>query len=195
MDMKRDFWNGTLERTNREYLSRFRRLIRLREPLVVFIDDTLLKDVNTIVYENRSPDIYTLIIPINRMFLYKNIYAWSLINREKEIMESVQYTSLLLPHLRHLPEHNIPEYTIMNHAKIDFVNYVISHIYNEQYERYSWIDFGYLHQNNLVPKSPFHSDLLSNNTITYMVLEPPTVKDGIYINICIYMHMYIYLYK
>jgi hypothetical protein len=194
MDMKRDFWNGTLERTNREYLSRFRRLIRLREPLVVFIDDTLLKDVNTIVYENRSPDIYTLIIPINRMFLYENIYAWSLINREKEIMESVQYTSLLLPHLRHLPEHNIPEYTIMNHAKIDFVNYVISHIYNEQYERYSWIDFGYLHQNNLVPKNPFRSDLLSNNTITYMVLEPPTVKDG-KINICIYMHMYIYLYK
>jgi len=178
MDMKRDFWNGTLERTNREYLSRFRRLMRLREPLVVFIDDTLLKEVNTIVYEDRPPGVYTLIIPIDRMFLYENIYSWSLINREKEIMESIQYRSLLPPHLRHLPEHNIPEYTLMNHAKIDFINYVISHIHNEQYDRYVWIDFGYLHQDNLVPKKPFRTDFLSNNTITYMALKRPTRKDG-----------------
>jgi hypothetical protein len=178
MDMKRDFWNGTLRRTNREYLSRFRRLIKLREPLVIFIDDTLLSEVNVIVSENRPPGIYTLIIPINRIFLYENIYAWGLVKREKEIMESLQFRSLLPAHLKHLPEHNVPEYTIMNHGKIDFVNYVISYIHSDQYERYSWIDFGYLHHNSLIPKNPFRTDLLSNNTITYMVLEQPDINDG-----------------
>lgn len=193
IDMKRDFWNGTLKRTNLEYLSRFRRLISLREAIVIFIDDTLLSEVNKIVSENRPHGVYTLIIPINKKFLYENIFAWRLINREKEIMESSQFRLLLPPHLRHLPEHNIPEYTIMNHAKIDFVNYVISYIHapivsekkeslsgynNQQYEHYSWIDFGYLHRNTLIPKNPFRTHLLSNNTITYMVLDKLNKKDG-----------------
>ena len=235
-------------------------------------------------------------------------------------MQSTEYRHLLPDKLKNLPEHNVPEYTIMNHAKIDFVNYVITHIHttpykpetsaitdfspitpiapispissispvppiyamspdnfssqqassgndknvkngmqyeknetnnknekntnnrknhqeendkksesdisqkshnsllngrlnsptssppnpnpihnpnpnpihnpirnpnpelnsliSRQYERYSWVDFGYLHSDQFTPRNPFRSHILSKSTVTYMILENLTPRDG-----------------
>jgi Bacterial protein of unknown function (HtrL_YibB) len=128
VDLNRDRWNDS-RRTNEEYLTRFRRLAGLREPMVIFIDDRLLKPVLEISSTHRPRGIYTEIVPINETFLRKHLYAWSLLKREREIMNSREYFDLVPPFLRHLPEHTVPEYTILNHAKIDFINFVINHMH------------------------------------------------------------------
>ena len=78
-------------RGNDEYLTRFKRLVRLPEPMVIFIDGTLLSEISKIVSELRPHGIYTLIIPINNYFLIHNIYAWKLLEREKEIIINRYY--------------------------------------------------------------------------------------------------------
>ena len=223
MDLKRDKWSDS-PRENNEYLIRFKRLVRLPEPMVIFIDGTLLSEISKIVSELRPHGIYTLIIPINNYFLIHNIYAWKLLEREKEIMNSKEYKSFLPGKLKNLPEHNVPEYTIINHAKIDFINYVISYVHstsedhiksdggnsdnnidlngtninlnsdtnighgtnsaidNTRYERYTWIDFGYIHGDFLSPKKSFRTHILSKTSVTYMTLKTLDPKDGIPMN-------------
>ena len=128
MDIDRYKWIDS-KRSNEEYLKRFTRLIRVPEPMVIFIDKRLFHNVTTIVEEYRPRGIYTTIIPIDFNFLEKYIYTWKLLEIERSIMNSTKYLEKVPQHLRHLPEHSIPEYTLINHAKIDFVNFVIAHIH------------------------------------------------------------------
>ena len=183
---------------------RFRRLVSsVFEPLVIFIDDRHLQQVTQIIMETRPRTLYTAIVPINTSFLVKYIHAWSLLPRERELMTSDVYLRQVPLSLRHLPEHTVPSYTLINHAKIDFVMFVIIHLHGrhdhshghsnhngsthqhttrdavggwlsstQRYDRYSWIDFGYLHADHLMPQGPFRPHLLAPSNITYMTLRP-----------------------
>ena len=180
------------------------------EPLVILIDDRHLPQVAQIVLELRPRALYTVIVPINASFLAKYIHAWSLLERERSLMASEAYLQQVPLSLRHLPEHTVPSYTLINHAKIDFVMFVITHMHGKhgrghnnnnnnnnnvitkptvsdpgllssasalssvsvRYQRYSWIDFGYLHADHLMPQGPFRPHLLASDNITYMTLRP-----------------------
>lgn len=170
---------------------RFRRLVSsVFEPLVIFIDDRHLQQVTHIVMETRPRALYTAIVPINTSFLVKYIHAWKFLPRERDIMTSNAYLRQVPMSLRHLPEHTVPSYTLINHAKIDFVMFVITHLHGRHdighghdkyhqplpmdvgYDRYSWIDFGYLHADHFMPQGPFRPHLLASDNITYMTLRP-----------------------
>ena len=97
------------------------------------------------------------------------------------------------PDKRHLLEHTVPEYTLINHAKVDFVNFAITHLHRHHhpgphadafagprllYRRYSWIDFGYLHGEQYRPQGPFRAHVLAPHTVTYMTLRPLEPADA-----------------
>ena len=172
--------------------------------MVILIDDRHLLQVTQLVLDLRPRTIYTAIVPINSSFLGRYVHAWSLLERERDLMVSDAYLRQVPPSLRHLPEHTVPSYTLINHAKIDFIMFVINHLHGRQnnhgsrghsnnniikkptvenpglspasesprYQRYSWIDFGYLHADHFMPQGPFRPHLLSPDNITYMTLRP-----------------------
>lgn len=172
-DIGRGEWeNNPFKRTNTKYFDYFERFVRFPQPLLIFIDETLLENVTNLVATHRQ-GILTWIIPINETFLLENMRMWSLIEKEKEIMSSPKY-QMMIKHRIHHPEHNNPRYTLINHAKVDFMIYGIHWLENKNFhfKRYSWIDFGYFHETYFRPKSfTLHLDeLLPNQNITYFIM-------------------------
>lgn len=179
LDLKRNTWSG-FQRGVDGYLGNFERLLSIGTPLVVYIDEALMDRVLQLVQTTRSkhPHVYVEVVPINRQFLQKNIYAWSLLEREKEIMASVAYQQLV-GHRQVHPEHSIPEYNMVNHAKIDLVVYTMDVLHQPKpYDRYGWVDFGYCHNNSVVPRNPIQLSRLDGSCITMMTHAPLEQADG-----------------
>jgi hypothetical protein len=227
--------------------------------------------------------VYTEVILINDAFLNKNIYAWSLMKKEAAVMRSEPFKALVAAGKKDPsppPERIVPEYTLINHAKIDFIVYVLQTLHgwtpreagrilsqrngtsgigssgastvataktsgergrilrgagakamdknvltssarasptastNNTYpslpttvsgsssnnnsndkgndnsttnstssvggpfDRYTWVDFGYLETDCFVPRRAFRSSALDPNTITYMVRQQLETRDG-----------------
>jgi hypothetical protein len=102
-----------------------------------------------------------------------NIYAYQQLPREREIMGSSVFQALVSDRL-HYPECSQPEYTIMQHAKIDFVNYVIEHQLQPT-AYYAWTDFGYFQDAKRIPRRPLDInkfDLTRVNFQAMAELEP-----------------------
>lgn len=181
-DIGRSKWKS-FRRRDALYFSRFEKLVELQEPLVAFVDERFLELALQILRKKRSKHVYTLIVSINEMFLKSHSHMWSLREREREIMNSELYKTSLSLKYKDSPEHNIPEYTLINHAKIDFVLFVIQHIHQSiRFERYSWIDFGYIQHDCFSPQQQPQRTKLDANTVTYMVVNDfdETDKDPLY---------------
>jgi hypothetical protein len=210
-DIGRAKWvNNPFQRSNEKYIEHFRRFLTLKydDPLIIFIDNSMLNPVTQLIKEYRS-HYYTLIIPINERFLEQHIWAWKQLEKETSIMNSEQYKQLIAHRIHH-PEHHNPKYTLVNHAKIDFVVWALdmvkqkhqmlrmlgkqgSQVKNgdgmknkEEFERYSWIDFGYLHQLHYLPQTQCHSSLIpdyGSELTPLRPVEPPTaLKSASYTN-------------
>ena len=71
----------------------------------------------------------------------------------------------VIHHRSQCPETHIPEYTCINHAKIDFIKYTIENIvYDTTY--FGWVDFGYIRKTTDMPGDrTFQHELLKNNYV------------------------------
>ena len=134
LDSGRDKWSS-FNRSIDQYFNNFKPYLKMNHDMVVFMDDKhieafklLCKDCNHIT-----------VIPINREWMQKHIYAYSLLPKETEIMAS-DYFKNLVKHRLHHPECCKPEYTMMTHSKIDFVVHVTNLV---KYDYYAWTDFGF----------------------------------------------------
>jgi hypothetical protein len=146
-DIGREKWEQ-FSRSLDKYMENFIPLLKLFDrattsrELIIFIDERHLEKVEKLVRENIRKELLEYcvrIIPISERFLTQNIPVWSRLKREEEIMNSSEYQTLF-SHRLNYPEQKYPKYTLINHAKIDFVNYAI----NISFSRYfCWLDFGY----------------------------------------------------
>ncbi len=178
-DIGRGSWKSKFTRSVDRYFLYFDRFVAFPEPLVVFMDEQHVDRLVEVVQLSR-PNYLTIIIPITENFLVTHIWSWSLLPREREIMNSPAYKAKIAHRISH-PEHHNPRYTLINHAKIDFVNYVIEEFPKvfpkrfhpiEGVNRYSWIDFGYLHDISYIPKKNYlHLEMLSPSNITYFIMS------------------------
>jgi hypothetical protein len=139
-DLNRETWTK-YERSLDHYFNSFVPLIKLlrKEPeesyLVVFIDKKHRLRLDEIIGD--TPNI--TVIDIDEKYLEEHIPIWKRIDEEKRIMETIEYKELISHRIEH-PEHNNPQYTMINHAKIDFIINAMDII---DYQYMTWIDFGY----------------------------------------------------
>lgn len=169
-DIGRSDWNSQFTRKSQEYIESFRLFLNYDHAMIIYIDsryfDTLSKMVGCSPYPKNKR-----VVSIDEAWMKENIWAWSRLDREREIMSSDFYRSLI-PHriAARYPENVNPEYTIITHSKVDFVcNAIDSDMIST--EMVVWVDFGYFHnktQEKHIPLNRFD----------------PTKMDYTKINLC-----------
>jgi hypothetical protein len=164
LDIGRETWNNNdFKRTPKFYIESFLTYLKYPYKMVCYIDEKYLSRVLE-TYES-SPYKNKVFIPINKDWLSRNIYAWSLIENDRIILNSDTYKNFLKNRLpimypdgvpetgvrEHLcPENIYPEYNVINHCKIDFIMNAIENNHINTYFT-GWTDFGYF--------STYHSDV------------------------------------
>lgn len=175
-DIGREKWKLHPRSVN-EYLISFLFFKHFNYKMIVFIDDHYYNKLIS-YYGNLTSNI--TFIPINIEWLNENIWAWSRYEKEKELMNSDYYKSLIPERInQHYPENTIPEYTILTHSKIDFVNYVIdNNLTNDQH--LAFVDFGYFHNKmdeRFIPKDVIDINKLDLDKINLCAIKCVEQKD------------------
>ena len=92
------------------YINSFLHYLNLDYKMIVFVDDRYIDII--LKYYNKSKYSNKIFIPIDEEWLKKNIYTWSLLEKETHIINN--------------SEKNNPKYNIINHSKTDFITYAIN---------------------------------------------------------------------
>lgn len=175
LDLNRENW-GKYERSVEHYFNSFVPLIQLLRKesdgsyLVVFIDNRHRSRIDEIVGDTKN----VIIIDIDDNYLQQNIPIWNTLNEESRIMETPEYKELIAHRIEH-PEHNNARYTMINHAKIDFLVKAFD-IVNCEY--FAWIDFGYFGQDTKrVPVHLLDINKFDLEKINYTLVHPIDDRD------------------
>lgn len=173
LDLEREKWTH-FTRTFEEYFISFLPLVDLVSmdsncQLVLFIDEKRVEKVKSCI---TSTNIF--VIDINKQWMKSNSVLWNRLDRESEIMNLDRFKKLI-SHRIHCPETTNPNYTLINHAKIDFVNYAINLFDNFNY--FCWVDFGYFSKRENIPQALINIDKLDKNRINYTLINPIDDND------------------
>lgn len=171
LDINRNEWkdfNRNIEKYF-EYFSPFINMFLEKGEMIVFMDTKHLKK-----FENMISNTKIKCIPIDEDFMVKNIHVWKFLEKETEIMNSLEYKKFLHTKMS-FPENTKPKYTLINHAKIDFVN-CASFLTNAEY--LCWVDFGYFQKKSNIPQNFIDLNKLKRDKINYQLLNPLTETDG-----------------
>jgi hypothetical protein len=174
LDIERENWQN-FRRTFDDYFRDFTPLIDMFKNynnyhLVVFIDKKHSERVRQ--YVNSLKNI--TIVDIDEEYLQTNSVLWQRLPRETEIMNSDAYKKIV-SHRLAFPENTNPRYTLINHAKIDFVN-LAAKMVTDQY--FCWVDFGYFSKLENIPKRPLDIDRLDKTKINYTLINPISILDS-----------------
>lgn len=175
LDLNRENWKS-FSRGFDKYFSDFLPYVELfknntseEHELMVFIDKKHFERVN-----KACKGVSNIrVIPIDRNFLSTISPLWQRLDKEREVMESGNYKSLI-PHRLNFPEHYNPEYTLINHAKIDIIMYA-TRFTDSRY--FCWSDFGYFSYPERIPKRLIDIELLDKERINYTLISEPTDED------------------
>lgn len=164
-DINREQWNGFSKNMINDYLITFGEYLKYDYRIIVYIDKRYYDKLISMYEINQNVIIYT----IDENWLKENIWAWSKLEREREIMNSIEYKSLVMDRiLIGYPENTKPEYTIITHSKIDIINYAIEND-TIDCEYYMWVDFGYFQNRTSEKYMPnsgkINMDLLNLDTV------------------------------
>ena len=163
-DINRHLWRH-YGRTNEEYFECFMRLANsIKYTLIVYVDN-YIKDELISKYSFASNIIFRDMTTVDT-FLNKYV------STDKAIMNSEIYKNKIPVDRKLNPEHCFSEYNLINHSKINFVK--DSQIHYPNYEYYSWIDFGYVKNNDSIPRNINLS--LIPKKITYHCIRQPTYR-------------------
>lgn len=165
LDIGRESWK-TFSRSFEKYFSAFSILLNLckkeKQRLVVYIDENVGEKINE---ENKES--FVTFLKINKKFLNIISPLWKKLKKEEEIMFSENFQNLI-KHRNHCPETFSPEYTLINHAKIDFLNY--TSIF-EPADIFVWVDFGFFSERYSVPDRLLDMKMINTDTINYFCLS------------------------
>jgi hypothetical protein len=175
-DINRNNWT-TFRRSFDDYLRHFEPFINLFDKdkcgddiMVIFIDKKCEQNLKDKLTENTRIQL----IGIDETFM-NELPMWKTIEREREIMNDSSFKIILGK--RHIfPEHNYPEYTLINHCKIDLICYLINlNIIEQSY--YAWVDFGFFKVQEHIPKNLININNFNLETINYTCINEIDTKD------------------
>jgi GR25 family glycosyltransferase involved in LPS biosynthesis len=173
-DINRENWKNKFSRTFDDYLSTFRPFITLfdknfcgDDEMIVFIDAKHFDKVQTLL-ESHPPSAITL--HVLNTDVMNELPMWRSLEREREIMKSEKFHRLLGE--RHVfPEHNYPEYTLINHCKIDIVCRAINLSLTKK-EVLVWVDFGFFAKPSNIPLQLLDLEHFDLKRVNYTLINP-----------------------
>lgn len=131
--IKRDAWDR-FRRTNSDYLYDFKKLVEhIDYPLVVYVEGDVFAEI-------AKMQLRSNIILINSSTI--STFLETHLESERLIMESDDYKCKIPKVRKQFPEHCRPEYTLINHSKIQYISHT-KRLF-PGYEYYSWLDFGFV---------------------------------------------------
>jgi hypothetical protein len=170
IEISRGSWN-TFRRSFSDYLTAFMPYLKIVQQMIVFIDELhapVLKDL-------CKESTHITIIEINQEWLHGNIFAYKLLEDERKIMMSTTFKTLLSHRLTY-PECSKAEYNIIQHAKIDFLCYVIRKNLSTA-EYYAWTDFGFFQKPENIPVNPLDINMFKLDKINIQGIRMITADD------------------
>ncbi len=177
LDIGREQWSS-FSRTFDTYFENFKPHVDmfrtldytdLKYDFVIFIDKEYAEKIRQYCENIKNIKIFE----IDNDFMIKNIPVWSKLEKETEIMNSSMYKNTV-SHRLHFPENNNPRYTLINHAKIDFVNLAMNFVDSEFF---CWVDFGYFQDRNRIPRNPLDVLKLDKERINYTTINQIDDQD------------------
>lgn len=164
-DLNREHWNNPFKRSVSTYISAFKRLVKFIPNVVVYMDKRHLSKISS---ENAE------IIPIDEEWLNRFCPNWKELKTDTQIVESDTFRQKVA-HRNH-PEVTMAEYSLINHAKIDFVCHAIQ--LKPNHERYAWIDFGYFSGDHIpLPPPQLDFNKIPIDKVTLAQLHPLEDND------------------
>ena len=176
-DIGRDKWKNIFTRTFDQYLKEFEPFIPLfnkktckDDLLVVFIDkkweNMLVEKIDFYKIENNTFNIRLVAIDNNFMNF---LPMWNTLKRENEIINGEYFKAVIAE--RHVyPEHTFPEYTLINHCKIDLICSLIESK-KINYDYYCWVDFGFFKLKENIPEKLLDINNFNLQTINYTLIN------------------------
>lgn len=176
IEIERSKWSK-FDRTFDDYFKSFKPYFKLfdsrfceSDNMIVFIEEKYYLDIQGYIDELEYN------VNINVILLSKNdLPKWKYIEREREIMNDDRFLGLL-GNRTQFPEHKYPEYTIVNHSKIDMINLVI-YEYEYQNTYFSWVDFGFFSNEHNIPTRLIDINKLDKDKINYSLINPVESND------------------
>lgn len=162
-DIGRTNWNSEFCRTTESYIELFGNLIQhIKYELIVFLEPNILKQVQSRYGELLKTLNNIVFLNLQDVNTFFNKY----LEQERKVMYSSVYQEKVKSNNK-IPEHWCPEYNLVNHSKINFVNRAKKLYPNYTY--YSWLDFGSIRNVDNVPRNMDLTKLSKH--ITYLALE------------------------
>lgn len=174
-DIGRDKWNNKFSRTFENYISSFEPFIDLfnsdkcqEDEMIVFIDEKHLNHLENLI-KSKNIKVRIKLIKLGED-LMNELPMWKTLNKEREIMNKSSFKQLLFDRIIY-PEHNYPEYTLINHCKIDLVCKAIElNISNN--DIFAWVDFGFFGDKNNIPEKLLDVSKFNLEKINYTLINP-----------------------
>lgn len=140
-DINRDKYNIFTSRTVDTYVSYFLNIaLHIKYPIVVFVEE----NVKNILLKHKLSK-HVIVEDINKVdtFLSKYLEADTRVMNSKKFKRKIPFFRKFLPETQH------SKYNLVNHNKINFVRYAKGMF--PSYDFYSWIDFGMIRSDIIVP--------------------------------------------
>lgn len=188
LNIGRESWKE-FSRSTEKYLNDFLPFLDLFEKhedlfyyrFVIYVDSDLEPKITKIL--NDRPKITDLvkqgfirIVLISDNWMVNHIPIWSRLGKEGDLMNSPEYKAVMKSRLKY-PEHFEPKYTMINNAKVDFLQLTSQKVYPES-TFFCWVDFGFFSNPKNIPKSLIDINKLPRGKILYTTVNPPTNLDS-----------------
>jgi hypothetical protein len=176
IDINRNNWS--------EFTRSFEDYYKSFEPFFKLFDTRICETDNMIVFIDQKHYSFLHKKLINLPYITNitlisittdDLPKWKYIEREFEIMNDSNFISKL-GNRRHFPEHNYPEYTLINHSKIDLICLAIEK-YENKNQYFSWVDFGYCCKEQNIPHRLLDINKLNKDKINYSLINPIEKQD------------------
>jgi protein YibB len=165
-DIGRENWSF-YSRKNSEYFECFKRLCKLKNKIVVFTQKKFKEEFDKIIETIKSD----LIV----------FYDDDVIN-DFELISKIEKTQKIVNNMGYLydggkpPEYWNPRYVLVNFLKSKFCNIAIQNLKTID-NIVSWIDFGYVKNDNQIPKSKIWKYDFNEKIHLWNILKIPEVVD------------------
>ena len=167
-ELGRERWTYYARRTD-EYFEYFANLVRtLPHPLAVFIEDGLRARAQAVIDAAAASDRVTV-----SDYGSVDSFLVKYLERERAVMAAPEFRQLVARRID-CPETHNPEYTLVNHSKINFVR--AAQTAQPDFDFYAWVDFGMCRgANSAVPRLDI--DRLPDR-ITYNTIAVPEQRQS-----------------
>lgn len=170
LDIQREKWSH-FGRSVSKYFQEFQPMLDM------FVDHDDACHYNLVIFMDKAhahhlPRVlppWVMVQEIDEEYLQEHSPLWQRLDTETAIMQSEAYQNLVRHRLHH-PEHCVPKYTMINHAKVDFLHLAMPMVADATH--FAWVDFGYCKDPSTMPRNFVDLTKIQKDKVNYTLINP-----------------------